>query len=81
MFSYPDAHRHRLGANYDMLPINCPYRARVAHYQRDGPMNPTSNFGGVSNYEQNTTGGPIADPKKAWSSSKVEGTVGRQSYG
>jgi len=32
LFSYPDTHRHRLGANYDQLPINCPYRARVANY-------------------------------------------------
>uniref|UniRef100_A0A3B4B1L8 Catalase n=1 Tax=Periophthalmus magnuspinnatus TaxID=409849 RepID=A0A3B4B1L8_9GOBI len=38
LFSYPDTHRHRLGANYLQLPVNCPYRARVANYQRDGPM-------------------------------------------
>ena len=24
LFSYPDTHRHRLGANYDQIPINCP---------------------------------------------------------
>ena len=81
LFSYPDTHRHRLGANYDLLPINCPYRARVNHYQRDGPMNATKNFGGVSNYEPNTTGGPTADETKAWTTPKVEGNVGRHGFG
>lgn len=38
LFAYPDTHRHRLGANYLQIPVNCPYRARVANYQRDGPM-------------------------------------------
>lgn len=45
LFSYPDTHRHRLGANYLQLPVNCPYRARVANYQRDGPMCFTDNQG------------------------------------
>lgn len=43
IFSYPDTHRHRLGANYDQIPINCPYRARVANYQRDGPATVNGN--------------------------------------
>lgn len=45
LFSYPDTHRHRLGANYDMIPINCPYRAKVANTQRDGPMRVDKNGG------------------------------------
>jgi catalase len=32
LFSYPDTQRHRLGSNFDHIPINCPYRARVANY-------------------------------------------------
>jgi len=36
LFSYPDTHRHRLGKNYEHIPINCPYRARVANMIRDG---------------------------------------------
>mmetsp|Transcript_42947 Transcript_42947/g.41308 ORF Transcript_42947/g.41308 Transcript_42947/m.41308 type:complete len:86 (+) Transcript_42947:875-1132(+) len=43
LFSYPDTHRHRLGPNYDQIPINCPYKSRVDNYQRDGPMNVTNN--------------------------------------
>lgn len=36
LFSYPDTHRHRLGANYQQLPVNAPLTP-VANFQRDGP--------------------------------------------
>lgn len=39
LFSYPDAHRHRIGANYQQLPVNqpvCPFR--MGNFQRDGQM-------------------------------------------
>jgi len=65
LFSYPDTHRHRLGANYDQLPINCPYRARVAHYQRDGPQT-FVNHGSGPNYEPNSLNGPVQDPSAKW---------------
>ena len=26
LFSYNDTHRHRLGTNFDQIPVNCPYR-------------------------------------------------------
>jgi len=35
LISYPDAHRYRLGVNYDSLPVNkpqCPYHT----YNKDG---------------------------------------------
>merc|ERR1719337_856222 len=51
LFSYPDTHRHRLGKNYEQIPINCPYRARVAHYSRDGAATVNGNFGSAPNYE------------------------------
>ncbi|CAK9784457.1 catalase-domain-containing protein [Cutaneotrichosporon oleaginosum] len=39
LFSYPDTHRHRLGANYHQLPVNQPATGFVpASFQRDGPM-------------------------------------------
>ena len=47
LFSYPDTHRHRLGANFDQIPINCPFRSKVFNGQRDGPMNVTSNSGNI----------------------------------
>ena len=36
LFSYPDTHRHRLGPNYQQLPVNAPLNP-VANFQRDGP--------------------------------------------
>lgn len=45
LFSYPDTHRHRLGANYEQIPINCPYRAKVSNGHRDGPMRVDGNQG------------------------------------
>lgn len=35
LFSYPDTHRHRLGVNYQQLPVNAPI-VSVANFQRDG---------------------------------------------
>ena len=35
LFSYPDTHRHRLGVNYQRLPVNAPI-VPVANFQRDG---------------------------------------------
>ena len=77
LFSYPDTHRHRLGANFDHIPINCPYRARVANYQRDGPACTNGNQGNAVNYEPNSLNGPVEDPTKKWSSMPVTGTTGR----
>src|SRR5712691_6017553 len=37
IFSYADAHRHRLGTHYEALPVNAP-RCPVHHYHKDGPM-------------------------------------------
>ena len=80
LFSYPDTHRHRLGPNFDQLPINCPYRARVSNYQRDGPANVTNNFGNAPNYEPNSLNGPVEDPTKANSIFTVQGEVGKHKY-
>jgi catalase len=39
LFSYPDTHRHRVGANYQQLPVNAPrVPYRFGNFQRDGPM-------------------------------------------
>jgi catalase len=60
LFSYPDAHRYRIGTNYGLLPVNRP-RAAVHTYHRDGAMRPDANGGGEVNYEPNSRGGPVAD--------------------
>jgi catalase len=36
LFAYPDTQRHRIGVNYQQLPVNAPV-APVANFQRDGP--------------------------------------------
>jgi catalase len=58
MFAYPDAHRARIGANYNQLPVNAPV-APVHSYSKDGPMR----YQTVSDpvYAPNSKGGPRAD--------------------
>lgn len=60
IFSYADAHRYRLGVNYESLPVNRP-RCPVHSYHRDGAMRFDGNGGGAANYEPNGFGGPAED--------------------
>ncbi|MBI5838103.1 MAG: catalase [Candidatus Eisenbacteria bacterium] len=64
IFSYADAHRYRLGVNYEGLPVNRP-RCPVDTYHRDGAMRSDGNCGGGVNYEPNSFGGPAQDPSAA----------------
>ncbi|KAK0520256.1 hypothetical protein OC834_006631 [Tilletia horrida] len=50
LFSYPDTHRHRLGVNYQQIPINAPL-VPVANFQRDGLMAVNGNQGSRPNYQ------------------------------
>ncbi|CAH2251203.1 catalase [Pelobates cultripes] len=77
LFSYPDTHRHRLGANYLQLPVNSPYRARVANYQRDGPMCFCENQGGAPNYFPNSFSAPENQPCVKEHKVKVSSDVAR----
>ncbi|KAF2516836.1 catalase [Flavobacterium salilacus subsp. salilacus] len=53
LLSYPDAHRYRLGANYEQIPVNrCPFA--VNNYQRDGAMRIDGNGGSNPNYFPNS---------------------------
>ena len=49
LFSYPDTHRHRLGVNYQQIPVNRPNHA-FTPYQRDGLMAVDGNLGPEPNY-------------------------------
>lgn len=63
IFSYADASRYRLGANFELLPVNAPKATKVVNtYQRDGAMRFDDNAGPGPNYEPNSFGGPTADP-------------------
>ncbi|XP_005046498.1 PREDICTED: catalase [Ficedula albicollis] len=77
LFSYPDTHRHRLGPNYLQLPVNCPFRTRVANYQRDGPMTVSDNQGGAPNYYPNSFTGPEDQPQLRESRMFASGDVQR----
>ena len=78
LFSYSDTHRHRLGPNFMQIPINCPYMARVANYQRDGPMCVNGNSGSEPNYEPNTVEGtPKEAPEYKQKPFAVSGMVAR----
>ena len=62
LLSYPDAHRHRMGVNYNALPVNRP-RCPVHTYHRDGHMRFDGNSGTAPNYEPNSFGGPVQDTR------------------
>lgn len=53
LLSYPDAHRYRLGANYEQIPVNkCPYMTN--NYERDGLMRVDGNGEDSPNYFPNS---------------------------
>jgi catalase len=61
LLSYPDAHRYRLGVNYEQLPVNrCPYA--VNNYERDGAMRLDGNAGSAPNYFPNSFDNIKPDP-------------------
>ncbi len=59
IFSYHDTHLHRIGPNYEQLPINSP-KVEVHSYNFDGPMT-YINKGDQPVYAPNSKGGPVAD--------------------
>lgn len=65
VMAYGDAHRYRLGVNYQQLPVNAP-QCPVMHYQRDGWMALGTNGGSGPNYEPNSDDRtPKQDPSYA----------------
>jgi catalase len=80
LFSYPDTHRHRLGVNYQQIPINCPYRTKVNNYQRDGFMAVNDNGGSAPNYEPNSFNGPRAKPDAKEAPFELHGVANRYAY-
>lgn len=62
LFAYPDAHRYRLGANYEQIPVNRPI-VPVHNHERDGYMSVNGNGGDAPNYYPNSYDGIEADPK------------------
>jgi catalase len=80
LFSYHDTHRHRLGPNYHLLPINAPRAAVTRNYQRDGAMSQGPVAEGAPNYYPNSFAGPKPDPSAAPPPVEVSGWAARQPY-
>lgn len=79
IFSYADAHRYRLGVNYENLPVNRP-RIEANTYHRDGSMRFDSNNGGAVNYEPNSYNGPAQDPSYKEPPLKISGEADRYDH-
>lgn len=80
IFSYADAHRYRLGAHYEALPVNAP-RCPMHHYHKDGPMrffpnNPNPD----AYYEPNSFGGPVERPDTAEPPLRISGDADRYDH-
>jgi catalase len=79
LFSYADAHRHRVGTNAEALPVNRP-RAPVHTYHRDGAMRFDGNNRGGPNYEPNSFGGPAQDPAYREPPLRISGDADRYDH-
>jgi len=75
LFAYNDTQRHRLGANFYMIPVNCPFHAKARSNMRDGPMCVDDNKGGAPNYSPNSFNGLFDDATGTGTRHKLSGTV------
>jgi catalase len=79
IFSYHDTHLHRLGPNYEQLPINAA-KSPVNTYSKDGSMT-YRHSGNQPVYSPNSYGGPVADPNTEPPTWWVEAAeLGRYAY-
>lgn len=73
IFSYADAHRHRLGTHYESLPVNQP-KCPVHHYHKDGAMRFfPNNENADAYYEPNSFNGPVEKPSVKEPPLKISG--------
>ncbi|MDQ2723992.1 MAG: catalase [Actinomycetota bacterium] len=80
IFSYHDTHLHRIGPNYEQLPINAP-KVDVHSYNKDAQMT-YHHSGAQPVYAPNSFGGPQADTERGadvgWNVEAAE--LGRYAY-
>jgi catalase len=74
ILAYPDAHRYRLGANYQQIPVNRPV-VPVHNHQRDGFMNVDGNSGASPNYYPNSFDAIYADPDHKEPAMKLDSNI------
>jgi len=80
IFSYADAHRHRIGTHYEALPVNAP-KCPVHNYNKDGAMHfmaPSSNPNAY--YEPNSFSGPKETPQYREPPLKISGEADRYNH-
>ena len=85
LFAYQDAHRYRIGANYNQVWVNSPHAAKVQNYQRSGAMagvmQPGSDSNSVDvagvNYFPNSKNGPSDDRSVAEPPLQIDGDADR----
>jgi catalase len=78
IFSYADAHRARIGVNYNQLPVNAP-TSELDNYQTAGRMRFRYATGPV--YAPNSKGGPTADSDRYGDANwQVDGQMVRAAY-
>ncbi|KAI0536733.1 catalase [Xylaria digitata] len=78
LFSYPDTHRHRLGVNYQQIPVNSPLHS-FNPFQRDGAMAVNGNYGANPNYPSTSrplTYKPEIRGHEAWAGEVVNDLFG-----
>ncbi|MGQ3013385.1 MAG: catalase [Flavobacteriales bacterium] len=74
ILSYPDAHRYRLGGNYEQIPVNrCPYM--TANYERDGFMAVNGNGEDDPNYYPNSFDDIYADENYKQAPMELDGVI------
>ncbi len=79
VFSYHDTHLHRIGTNYEQLPVNAP-KSPVHSYNKDGAMT-FRHAGAQPVYSPNSYDGPAADPATMQPTWWVEaGELGHYEY-
>jgi catalase len=77
LFSYADAHRHRLGGNYQQIPVNSPV-VETHSYSKDGAMRVKKVSDPV--YAPNSYGGPAADTTQHVPTWQADGDIMRTAY-
>jgi catalase len=80
IFSYADAHRHRIGTHYEALPVNAP-KVAVHNYHKDGAMRFTpNNPNPAAYYEPNSFSGPVEDKRFLEPPLKISGDADRWNH-
>ena len=80
IFSYADAHRHRLGTHYEALPVNAP-KCPVHNYHKDGAMRFFPNCPNPdAYYEPNSFGGPKESKHYKEPPLKISGDADRYNH-